>query len=113
MTPSDASLLAGARTSSRAMTAGITLTGVISIDLTTEGLALSNCIGELVEFDDVAGRNAARCAVEEVAIDNGAQLRRRQRVISPHQILDFKSAVFANRLQRGDNMRDMAPVGEA
>ena len=30
---------------------------------------------ELVEFDDVAGRNAAGCTMKKIAIDNGAKLR--------------------------------------
>ena len=64
----------------------------------------------LAEFDHVAGGNPARCAVEEIAIDDGAKFRRRQGVISPHQILDFKSAVFANGLQRGDHMGDADAV---
>src|ERR1700730_12536089 len=70
-------------------------------DRITEGLALAKSISQRsAEFDDVTGRNAAGRAVKKIAIDNGAKLRRRQHIITPHQIPDFKTAVFADRLQR-------------
>src|SRR5689334_13476168 len=62
----------------------------------------------LVEFDDVAGRYAAGSTVEKIAIDDGAKFRGRQRVVSAHQILDFKSAVFGNGFERGEHVRDPA-----
>src|SRR5712664_4881592 len=66
----------------------------------------------LAEFDYVTSRNTAGRAVEKIAIDNGAKLRRWQGVISPHQILDFKAAVFADGLQRRDRMSDTATFRE-
>ena len=47
------------------------------IDLTTEGSALWNSIAASAEFEQVAGLDAAGRAVEQVAVDHGAQLRRR------------------------------------
>src|SRR3954462_12412415 len=42
------------------------------IDLTTEGLALSNSI-VLAEFEQVARRNAAGRTMEKIAVDDGAE----------------------------------------
>src|SRR5216684_8117331 len=81
-------------------------------DLTTEGLALVNSIRMLAEFDHVAGRNTAGCAMEKIAIDHGAKLRRRQGVVSPHQISDFEAAVFADGFQRRDHMGDTGTFRE-
>src|SRR5882757_7976418 len=66
----------------------------------------------LTEFDDVTGRNTPRRAVKQVAIDHGAKLRRRQRVISPHQVSDFETAIFADGFQRCDHVADIAAIGE-
>ena len=52
----------------------------------------------LTEFQDVAGRNAARRAMEEITVDDGAQLRHRQLVVSAHQVLDLEAAVLADGL---------------
>src|SRR5215207_7861563 len=68
------------------------------IDLTTEGSALSNCIG-LAEFQDVAGGNTAGRTVNEIAVDDGAKLRHRQLVAAAHQILDLEAAILADGLE--------------
>src|SRR5258708_37083988 len=81
------------------------------IDLTTEGSALQNSI-ELAEFDDVARRDAAGCAMKEVAIDDGAKFRHRQLVASAHQIPDLEATILADGLQRRDDVSDVAAVGE-
>src|SRR6267154_2146310 len=73
------------------------------IDLTTDGSALSNCIG-LAEFEHVTGRNAAGSAVNEVAVDDGAKFRHGQLVASAHQILDLETTILADGLQRRDDV---------
>src|SRR5436190_4808088 len=65
------------------------------IDLTTEGSALSNCIG-LAEFQNVAGRNTAGRAMEQFAVDNAAKFRHRQLVAAAHQIPDLETAILAD-----------------
>src|SRR6266567_5110146 len=81
-------------------------------DLTTAGLAPSKSIRGSAEFDHVAGRNAAGCAMKEIAIDHGAKLGCRQGSISPHQIPDFKATVFANGLQGCYHMGNIASLRE-
>jgi hypothetical protein len=66
----------------------------------------------LIEFDHVARCDAAGRAMEQVAIDDGAQFWRRQDIVSPHQVLDFEAAVFADGLQRGNDMRDFTAFRE-
>ena len=50
------------------------------------------------EFDHVACRDAAWRAMKKIMVDDSAKFRNRKRVICPHQILDFKTAFFANGL---------------
>ena len=50
--------------------------------------------------------------MEEIAVDDGAQRRQRQLVIAADQVLDLEAAVFADGLQRCDDVRDAAIVGE-
>src|SRR5258708_27042567 len=79
------------------------------IDLTTEGSALQNSI-DLVEFEHVAGRNAAGCAMKKIAIDDGAKPGHRQLVVSTHQILDLEATVLADGLQRCGDVGDVTAV---
>src|SRR5689334_12002870 len=78
---------------------------------TTEGLALANCMRVSAEFQLVAARNTAGGAMIEVAIDDGAQFRHRQRVVATHQILDLEAAVLADGLERSDDVVDLTTVG--
>src|SRR5436190_3254252 len=78
------------------------------IERTTEGLALVNSMAGLTEFDQIAARDAARRAVEQIAVDDGAQLRHRQRVVAAHQVLDLEAAVLADGLQRSDDVGEGA-----
>src|SRR6185437_12544437 len=82
------------------------------IDFTTEGLALSNSIFGLAEFNQIAGGNPSGRAVEKVAINHGAKFRGRQGVISTHQIPDFEPTVLADGLQRCEHVRDVARFRE-
>src|SRR5260370_32911623 len=81
------------------------------IDLITEGSELLNSM-QLAEFEHVAGRNAAGCAMENIAIDNRSKLRHRQLVVSTHQILDLEATVLADGLQRRDDVGDVAAARE-
>src|SRR3954469_18728814 len=77
------------------------------IERTTEALALVNSKA-LTEFDHVTARDAARRAVKQVAVDDGAQFRRRQRVVAAHQVLDLEAAILADGLQRADDVGEGA-----
>jgi hypothetical protein len=49
----------------------------------------------------------------EIAVDDGAQLRHRQRFVAAHQVLDLEAAILADRLQRSDDVGDRtAGIGE-
>src|SRR5580698_10516904 len=73
------------------------------IDLITDGSALAYSMMS-AEFEKSAALDAAGRAVEQIAVDHAAQLRRRQRVVAAHQILDLEAAVLADRLQRRDDV---------
>jgi hypothetical protein len=60
-----------------------------------------------VKFDQIAGGDPVGWAMKQIVVDDDAKSWPAQRVISSHQVLQFKSAVFADRLQRRDH------IGEA
>ena len=50
--------------------------------------------------------------MEEIAVDDGAQLRHRQFVVSADQVLDLEAAVLADGLQRSDDVGNVAVARE-
>src|SRR6266852_4426692 len=67
---------------------------------------------QLLEFDGVTPRDAARRAMKQLAVDDRTKPQGRQRRIPSHQVPDFEPAVFADRLRRSDHMRDGTRIRE-